>query len=79
MPRQHPPTGRQGPEGTILFLEHQRGIGLGEVDRGLAQLTRTGARERLRGVALGQFLGFDQDAGDSTLGDGASPTYCATG
>ncbi|MFI9248164.1 hypothetical protein ACIGXF_37670 [Streptomyces sp. NPDC053086] len=79
MPRQHQPTGRQGLEGTNLFLEHPRGTGLGEVDRGLTQLTRTGALEGLRGVALGQFPGFGQDAGDSTLGDGESPTYCATG
>ncbi|WP_055495754.1 LD-carboxypeptidase [Streptomyces sp. TP-A0356] len=55
-------------KGAILFLEHQRGTGLGEVDRALTQLTRTGALEGLRGVALGQFLGFDQDADDSTLG-----------
>ncbi|MBA6434280.1 S66 peptidase family protein [Streptomyces sp. GMR22] len=55
-------------EGTILFLEHQRGTGLGEVDRALTQLTRTGALEGLCGVALGQFLGFDQDADDPTLG-----------
>ncbi|MFE7042327.1 LD-carboxypeptidase [Streptomyces atratus] len=55
-------------QGAILFLEHQRGTGLGEVDRALTQLTRSGALEGLRGVALGQFLGFDQDAGDPTLG-----------
>ncbi|WP_420710967.1 hypothetical protein [Streptomyces sp. NRRL S-118] len=72
----HRPT---GPEGTNLFLEHQRGTGLGEVDRGLTQLARTGALEGLHGVALGQFPGFDQDVGDSTLRDGESPTYCATG
>lgn len=55
-------------EGAILFLEHQRGTGLGEVDRALTQLTRTGALDGLRGVALGQFLGFEQDADDATLG-----------
>ncbi|MFH9225501.1 hypothetical protein ACH4NT_14485 [Streptomyces lydicus] len=38
----------------MLFLEHQRGTGLGEVDRALTQLTRTGALEGLCGVALGQ-------------------------
>jgi muramoyltetrapeptide carboxypeptidase len=46
--------------GAILFLEHQKGTGLGEVDRALTQLTRSGALDGLRGVALGQFLGFDQ-------------------
>ena len=55
-------------DGAILFLEHQRGTGLGEVDRALTQLTRAGALEGLRGVALGQFLGFEQDADDATLG-----------
>ncbi|MFF4205493.1 LD-carboxypeptidase [Streptomyces sp. NPDC001668] len=55
-------------EGAILFLEHQRGTGLGEVDRALTQLTRSGALHGLRGVALGQFLGFEQDAGDPALG-----------
>ncbi|WP_336052780.1 S66 peptidase family protein [Streptomyces sp. CA2R101] len=47
-------------EGAVLFLEHRKGTGLGEVDRALTQLTRTGALDGLRGVALGQFLGFDQ-------------------
>jgi muramoyltetrapeptide carboxypeptidase len=55
-------------KGAILFLEDQRGTGLGEVDRALTQLTRTRALDGLRGVALGQFLGFDQDADDPTLG-----------
>ncbi|WP_353963413.1 hypothetical protein [Streptomyces sp. NBC_00140] len=55
-------------QGAILFLEHQRGTGLGEVDRALTQLIRSRALEGLRGVALGQFLGFDRDAGDPTLG-----------
>lgn len=55
-------------QGAILFLEHQRGTGLGEVDRALTQLTRSRALDGLRGVALGQFLGFDRDADDPTLG-----------
>ncbi|MFK4104039.1 LD-carboxypeptidase [Streptomyces sp. NPDC019531] len=55
-------------KGAILFLEHQRGTGLGEADRALTQLTRTGALDGLHGVALGQFIGFDQDADDPTLG-----------
>lgn len=54
--------------GAILFLEHQRGTGLGEVDRALTQLIRSRALDGLRGVTLGQFLGFDRDAGDPTLG-----------
>ena len=55
-------------KGAILFLEHQRGTGLGEVDRALTQLTRAGALDGLRGVALGQFTGFEQDTGDPALG-----------
>ncbi|MFD8816271.1 LD-carboxypeptidase [Streptomyces sp. NPDC059627] len=55
-------------KGAILFLEHKRGTGLGEVDRALTQLTRSGALDGLHGVALGQFTGFDQDADDPTLG-----------
>jgi muramoyltetrapeptide carboxypeptidase len=54
--------------GAILFLEHQRGTGLGEVDRVLTQLIRSRALDGLRGVALGQFLGFARDAGDPALG-----------
>ncbi|MET9088669.1 hypothetical protein ABZX77_43480 [Streptomyces sp. NPDC004237] len=54
--------------GAILFLEHRRGTGLGEVDRALTQLTRSGALDGLHGVALGQFLGFERDADDPTLG-----------
>jgi muramoyltetrapeptide carboxypeptidase len=54
--------------GVILFLEHQKGTGLGEVDRALTQLTRSGALDGLRGVALGQFLGFGQTADDPSLG-----------
>jgi muramoyltetrapeptide carboxypeptidase len=54
--------------GAILFLEHQMGTGLGEVDRALTQLTRSGSLNGLRGVVLGQFLGFEQTAGDPSLG-----------
>ncbi len=54
--------------GAILFLEHRRGTGLGEVDRALTQLTRSRALDGVRGVALGQFLGFEHDADDPTLG-----------
>ncbi|MFF4287625.1 hypothetical protein ACFY0R_20325 [Streptomyces sp. NPDC001633] len=48
--------------------ERQKGTGLGEVDRALTQLTRGGALEGLRGVALGQFIGFDRCAADPLLG-----------
>ncbi|MGL5930553.1 MAG: S66 peptidase family protein [Dermatophilaceae bacterium] len=54
--------------GALLLLEHQQGTGLGEVDRALTQLTRSGALNGLRGVALGQFLGFESCAGDPSLG-----------
>jgi muramoyltetrapeptide carboxypeptidase len=55
-------------QGAILFLEHQRGTGLGEVDRALTQLIRSGSLDGVRGVALGQFLGFDRDGDDPELG-----------
>lgn len=54
--------------GAILFLEHQKGTGLGEVDRALTQLTRSGALDGLHSVVLGQFLGFEQNTGDPSLG-----------
>ncbi|WP_242903996.1 S66 peptidase family protein [Actinomadura terrae] len=54
--------------GAILFLEHRRGTGLGEVDRALTQLIRSRALDGLRGIALGQFLGFDRDTHDPELG-----------
>ncbi|MFJ9901371.1 hypothetical protein ACIRVK_00435 [Streptomyces sp. NPDC101152] len=54
--------------GAILFLEHQRGTGLGEVDRALTQLTRSRALDGLRGITLAQFIGFERDADDPTLG-----------
>ncbi len=54
--------------GAILFLEHQRGTGLGEVDRALTQLSRCAEVRGLRGVVLGQFPGFERDHGDPSLG-----------
>nr|WP_239134075.1 LD-carboxypeptidase [Rugosimonospora africana] len=54
--------------GAILFLEHQKGTGLGEVDRALTQLTRSGALDGLHGVALGQFIGFEDTVDDPSLG-----------
>jgi muramoyltetrapeptide carboxypeptidase len=46
-------------DGAILFLEEFRTIGLGQVDRQLTQLIRSGALDGIRGVALGLFTGFD--------------------
>ncbi len=46
-------------DGTILFIENPRTIGLGQVDRALTSLLRVGALEGVRGVALGLFSGFD--------------------
>ncbi|GAA5198199.1 LD-carboxypeptidase [Rugosimonospora acidiphila] len=54
--------------GAILFLEHQKGTGLGEVDRALTQLTRSGALDGLSGIALGQFLRFEECDSDPSLG-----------
>lgn len=54
--------------GAILFLEHQKGTGLGEVDRALTQLTRSGALDGLHGVVLGQFTGFEDTIDDPSLG-----------
>jgi muramoyltetrapeptide carboxypeptidase len=49
-------------EGAILLLEHV-GDGLRHLDRALTQLRRSGALTGLRGVVLGQFLGFEDAAG----------------
>jgi muramoyltetrapeptide carboxypeptidase len=46
-------------DGAILFLEHERTIGLGQVDRALTHLLRSGMLSGLRGVALGLFTGYD--------------------
>jgi muramoyltetrapeptide carboxypeptidase len=46
-------------DGSILFLEGPRTIGLGQVDRALTLLLRSGALDGVRGVALGLFDGFD--------------------
>jgi muramoyltetrapeptide carboxypeptidase len=45
--------------GAILFLEEFRTIGLGQVDRQLTQLIRSGVLDGVNGVALGLFTGFD--------------------
>ncbi|NDL57948.1 hypothetical protein [Phytoactinopolyspora mesophila] len=45
-------------EGAILLIEDNKGTGLGQVDRELTQLMKSGLLDGLRGVALGQFTGF---------------------
>ena len=44
--------------GAILFLEDQRLVGLGTLDRQLTQLITSGALDGIAGVALGSFEGF---------------------
>lgn len=44
--------------GAILFLEDQRVVGLGTIDRQLTQLVSSGALDGVVGVALGSFEGF---------------------
>ncbi|MEU3649535.1 hypothetical protein AB0E59_39625 [Lentzea sp. NPDC034063] len=46
-------------DGSILFLEAPRAVGLGHVDRQLTQLIRSDSLRGLRGVALGRFPGFE--------------------
>jgi muramoyltetrapeptide carboxypeptidase len=46
-------------DGAILFAEDVRIAGLGQVDRELTHLIRSGALRGLHGVALGRFTGFD--------------------
>lgn len=44
--------------GAILFLEDQRVVGLGTIDRQVTQLIGSGALDGVVGVALGSFEGF---------------------
>jgi muramoyltetrapeptide carboxypeptidase len=46
-------------DGAVLFLEAERTVGLGQVDRQLTQLTRAGSLDGVAGIALGLFSGFD--------------------
>ena len=46
-------------DGAIVLLEAPRTIGLGQVDRQLTQLLRSGAFDGIAGVALGLVTGFD--------------------
>jgi muramoyltetrapeptide carboxypeptidase len=61
--------------GAILFLEAQREIGLGLIDRQLTQLVRSKALDGVTGIALGSFQGFGglDDRGWTIL------TCCMTG
>ena len=45
-------------QGAILFLEDQRLVGLGTVDRQLTQLIASGALDGITGIAIGSFEGF---------------------
>jgi muramoyltetrapeptide carboxypeptidase len=45
--------------GAILLLTGERTQGLGQVDRQLTHLIRSGALNGIRGVAVGHFAGFD--------------------
>jgi muramoyltetrapeptide carboxypeptidase len=57
-------------DGAILFVEDTKGTGLGQVDRDLTQLIRSGSLGGLRGVAVGQFPGFEESrAGSWTIID----------
>ncbi|MEQ4208316.1 LD-carboxypeptidase [Actinopolymorpha sp. B9G3] len=47
-------------DGAILFIEDVKGTGLGQVDRELTQLMKSGSFDGLRGVAVGQFPGFEE-------------------
>lgn len=46
-------------DGAILLIEAERTIGLGQVDRQLTQLIRSGALDGIQGIALGRFPGFE--------------------
>jgi muramoyltetrapeptide carboxypeptidase len=45
-------------DGAILFLEDQRVVGLGTIDRHVTQLIESGSLDGVVGVALGSFDGF---------------------
>ena len=56
--------------GAILIIEATKGSGLGQVDGELTQLIRSGSLTGLRGIAVGQFTGFEQSiAGGWTIVD----------
>ncbi|AYY11432.1 LD-carboxypeptidase [Actinobacteria bacterium YIM 96077] len=55
-------------DGAILLIEDNFGTGLGQVDRELTQLMKSGSLDGVRGVAVGQFSGFDEGPVDEALG-----------
>ncbi|NED97018.1 LD-carboxypeptidase [Phytoactinopolyspora alkaliphila] len=55
-------------DGAILLIEDYMGTGLGEIDRELTQLAKSGMLDGVRGVAVGHILGFEELLGDETLG-----------
>lgn len=50
--------GLEGLAGAIVLLEDLRHVGIGQVDRNLTQLIRSGALDGIAGIALGSFEGF---------------------
>jgi muramoyltetrapeptide carboxypeptidase len=44
---------------TILLIEADRQVGLGQIDRRLTQLLCSGALDNIHGIALGRFPGFE--------------------
>jgi muramoyltetrapeptide carboxypeptidase len=62
--------GRELPrlDGAILLIEDTKGTGLGQVDRELTQLMKSGYLDGLHGIAVGQFTGFDNQPDDSDDG-----------
>ncbi len=55
-------------DGAIWLIEDLMGTGLGEIDRELTQLLKSGVLDGVRGVAVGQFTGFEPTLDDETLG-----------
>lgn len=55
--------------GTILFLEDLRHVGIGQIDRNLNQLIASGLLDGVAGIALGLFAGFEdyEDSGWTIL------------
>lgn len=56
-------------DGTILFLEDLRHVGVGQIDRNLNQLIASGLLDGVGGIALGLFAGFEdyEDSGWTIL------------
>ena len=48
-------------DGGILLIEDNLGTGLGMIDRQLTQLIKSGLLDGLRGIAVGQFIGFEDE------------------